>query len=144
MENHRVLQFIEHLKAASDQNKDTLIAAGECMLLRMIVTETIVYSPSPKLILFVDAVRARGPQKGLYGAKITGGGSGGTVAVFGDKEALAREIPAITRDYQRLTGLEADISRALRRARSSLLFSVYIRPNGMDAIYMKIRKAVVR
>jgi L-arabinokinase len=57
----------------------------------------------------VDAVRARCSDQGLYGAKITGGGSGGTVAVFGRKEALAREIPAITREYKRLTGLDADI-----------------------------------
>jgi L-arabinokinase len=31
------------------------------------------------------------------------------VAVFGRKEALAREIPAITREYKRLTGLDADV-----------------------------------
>ncbi len=57
----------------------------------------------------VDAVRNRGAKKGLFGAKITGGGSGGTVAVFGQKDAIAREIPAITREYKRLTGLEPDL-----------------------------------
>ena len=31
----------------------------------------------------VEMVRAAGPENGLYGAKITGGGSGGTVAVLG-------------------------------------------------------------
>ncbi len=35
----------------------------------------------------VDLVRQAGPQKGLYGAKITGGGSGGTVAVLGRPKA---------------------------------------------------------
>jgi L-arabinokinase len=63
----------------------------------------------PEVDFIVEAVRARCPQKGLYGAKITGGGAGGTVAVLGKKEALDREIPAITREYKRLTGLEADI-----------------------------------
>ena len=54
-------------------------------------------------------MRTRGPEAGLYGAKITGGGSGGTVAVLGRQEALAREVPAIAREYKRLTGLDADI-----------------------------------
>lgn len=42
----------------------------------------------------VELVRAAGPERGLYGAKITGGGSGGTVAVLGrrDAEAAVREI----------------------------------------------------
>ena len=37
----------------------------------------------------VAAVRILGPAHGLYGAKITGGGSGGTVAVLGRPDALA-------------------------------------------------------
>ncbi len=42
----------------------------------------------------VDLVRAAGPSRGVYGAKITGGGSGGTVAVLGrqDAEKTVREI----------------------------------------------------
>ena len=35
----------------------------------------------------VELVRAAGPSRGLYGAKITGGGSGGTVAVLGRRDA---------------------------------------------------------
>ena len=63
----------------------------------------------PEVDFIVEAVRSRGPDKGLYGAKITGGGSGGTVAVFGTKEALAREVPVIAREYKRLTGLDTDV-----------------------------------
>ena len=33
--------------------------------------------------LLVELVREAGPASGLYGAKITGGGSGGTVAILG-------------------------------------------------------------
>jgi L-arabinokinase len=42
----------------------------------------------------VELVREAGPRRGLYGAKITGGGSGGTVAVLGRRDAGAavREI----------------------------------------------------
>jgi len=44
----------------------------------------------------VALVRAAGPEHGVFGAKITGGGSGGTVAVFGTREAegCVREIAA--------------------------------------------------
>jgi L-arabinokinase len=37
--------------------------------------------------LLVKLVREAGPQQGLFGAKITGGGSGGTVAVLGHRDA---------------------------------------------------------
>jgi galactokinase len=43
----------------------------------------------------VDLVRAEGPAAGLYGAKITGGGAGGTVAVLcrkGSREAFERVV----------------------------------------------------
>ena len=47
--------------------------------------------------LLVDLVRREGPGAGLFGAKITGGGSGGTVAVLGDQgsgAAVARVASA--------------------------------------------------
>ena len=42
----------------------------------------------------VEAVRKRGPASGLFGAKITGGGTGGTVAVFGTTAAPEGAHPA--------------------------------------------------
>ena len=56
----------------------------------------------------VALVREAGPERGLFGAKITGGGSGGTVAVFGteDAEPLVREIAAL---YERETGRQAEV-----------------------------------
>ncbi len=110
-ENHRVRKFIDCLKAASDSsdNQEALIAAGELMFGAHYSYRDNCLLSAPEVDFIVEAVRSRGPQKGLYGAKITGGGSGGTVAVFGEQQALAREIPAIAREYQRLTGLEPDI-----------------------------------
>ena len=42
----------------------------------------------------VELVREAGVERGLFGAKITGGGSGGTVAVLGraDAEGAVQEI----------------------------------------------------
>ena len=44
----------------------------------------------------VELVRWAGPASGLYGAKITGGGSGGTVAVLGKREAFAAIKQVVT------------------------------------------------
>jgi L-arabinokinase len=57
----------------------------------------------------VDAVQRRGAEAGLYGAKITGGGTGGTVAVFGKLDALAEHIPQIAVEYSRRVGMMPDI-----------------------------------
>jgi L-arabinokinase len=54
----------------------------------------------------VELVAQAGPSRGLHGAKITGGGSGGTVAVLGRDWAEA-EVRAIARGYARETGREA-------------------------------------
>lgn len=94
---------------ASDKNADAKRGAGECMFQAHDSYKNNCLLSAPEVDFIVDAVRTRGAQSGLCGAKITGGGSGGTVAVFGEQEALAREIPGIVREYQRLTGLEADV-----------------------------------
>jgi L-arabinokinase len=53
--------------------------------------------------LLVQLVRAAGPAKGLYGARITGGGSGGTVAVVGSHDAYSA-IHQVAGEYERATG----------------------------------------
>jgi galactokinase len=53
--------------------------------------------------LLVQLVRQAGPARGLYGAKITGGGSGGTVCVLGRREAEGA-IQSIADQYQAQTG----------------------------------------
>jgi galactokinase len=54
----------------------------------------------------VEQVRAAGPGRGLYGAKITGGGSGGTVVVLARRgaEAVVRDVAAA---YRARTGRDA-------------------------------------
>jgi L-arabinokinase len=51
----------------------------------------------------VDLATAAGADRGVFGAKITGGGSGGTVAIFGT--SAARDVVHdIAREYQIKTG----------------------------------------
>jgi L-arabinokinase len=52
----------------------------------------------------VELARGLGPARGIYGAKITGGGSGGTVAILGRRDADA-SIRQIADQYARETGL---------------------------------------
>ena len=52
--------------------------------------------------LLVELVRKIGNTQGLYGAKITGGGSGGTVAVLGDRASQAA-IERVAEEYERRT-----------------------------------------
>jgi len=53
--------------------------------------------------LLVELVRAEGASAGLYGARITGGGSGGTVAVVGGRDSIAA-IGRVVDAYERATG----------------------------------------
>ncbi len=56
---------------------------------------------SPGTDRLVELVRREGTVSGLYGARITGGGSGGTVAVLGRRDAgaaIARVVAAYERD----------------------------------------------
>lgn len=58
---------------------------------------------SPGTDELVRLVREAGAGAGLYGAKITGGGSGGTVAVLGRKGAR-HAVEALAKEYERRTG----------------------------------------
>jgi L-arabinokinase len=58
---------------------------------------------SPGTDRLVELVRREGTASGLYGARITGGGSGGTVAVLGRRDAGAA-IARIAAAYERDTG----------------------------------------
>jgi L-arabinokinase len=56
----------------------------------------------------VELARGFGLSRGIYGAKITGGGSGGTVAILGRRDADA-SVREIARQYARETGLSPHV-----------------------------------
>jgi galactokinase len=108
-ENERVLKFIEALKSARAGDETALVAAGELMYGAHESYRDNCRLSVPEVNFLVEAVRKRGPENGLYGAKITGGGTGGTVAVFGKLDALKQHIPEIAVEYQRRVGVMPDI-----------------------------------
>jgi galactokinase len=56
----------------------------------------------------VDLVREEGPANGLYGARVTGGGSGGTVAILGRSDA-DKAIARVRERYRQFSGYESVI-----------------------------------
>jgi L-arabinokinase len=108
-ENERVLQFMDALRAAKNGDEQALITAGECMYNAHASYRDNCHLSTAEVDFLVDAVRERGPKEGLYGAKITGGGTGGTVAVFGRLDALKKHIRSIAVEYSRRIGVLPDI-----------------------------------
>jgi galactokinase len=60
--------------------------------------------------LIVNLVRDAPPESGFYGAKITGGGSGGTVAILA-RSGAEDEIAAVARRYTEITDRESYVFR---------------------------------
>ncbi len=108
-ENERVLTFMEGMRAAAGGDQKGLVTAGEMMYGAHESYKNNCRLSVEGVDFLVDAVQKRGASQGLYGAKITGGGTGGTVAVFGKLEALAEHIPQIAVEYSRRVGVMPDI-----------------------------------
>jgi len=104
-EHHRVRLFRALLEA--DPDEEALQLLGELMY-QSHASYSACGLGSDGTDLIVEMVREAGPEAGLYGAKITGGGSGGTVAILGtaDAEPTVREI---AERYARETGREATL-----------------------------------
>ncbi len=108
-ENERVLHFMEALRAANAGDERALHDAGECMYGAHNSYRNNCHLSTEEVDFLVETVRQRGLKAGLFGAKITGGGTGGTVAVFGTLAGLAKHIPEIAVEYSRRIGVMPDI-----------------------------------
>jgi galactokinase len=95
-ENFRVRAFAELLQAPPSERRRELL--GEVMY-QSHASYSACGLGSEGTDLLVELVRRAGPANGLFGAKITGGGSGGTVAVLGLRAAEA-SVLAIAREYE--------------------------------------------
>ena len=98
-ENERVQRFVELLE---QDDPDYDCDLGELMFEshRGYTSLGLHSSGTDRL---VELIQEEGPGAGLFGAKITGGGSGGTVAVLGDQSSAAA-IERVVADYANETG----------------------------------------
>jgi len=98
-ENSRVKKFSNLIGQASSE---ALASMGELMY-QSHASYSACGLGSEETDLLVDIVREAGSGSGLYGARITGGGSGGTVAVLGDRRSDSA-IAGIVERYAERTG----------------------------------------
>jgi L-arabinokinase len=108
LENDRVKQFIALMNLASDEPDDMLMK--EVGLLMLDANDSGSYRiqfGSPETDLLVDLAMNAGPPKGVYGAKITGGGSGGVVVMLCRDDMVGEVIEEIQKEYLAQTGIKS-------------------------------------
>ena len=103
-EHHRVQLFRNLLERGADREEDRF-TLGELMY-QSHASYGACGLGSGGTDRLVTLVRKAGTASGLYGAKITGGGSGGVVAVLARAGSRAA-VEGIAREYERLTGIAA-------------------------------------
>lgn len=110
-ENHRVQLFQDYLKQLDTEKSDItsiLTAMGELMY-----QSHQSYSDcglgNQQTDRIVDLVQQAGIENGVYGAKITGGGSGGTVCVLSYGEEGGNTIHRIYSKYQQEMDMDLNI-----------------------------------
>jgi L-arabinokinase len=88
LENFRSAQAVRLLRAVRPDNReDTLRTVGE-LLYQSHSGYGAMGLGCPETDVMVQAVRERGPERGFHGARVSGGGSGGTVVVLLEATAL--------------------------------------------------------
>lgn len=102
-ENFRVRAFAENLRAELKEKSELRRALLGELMYQSHASYSTCGLASTGTDLLVELVRAEGSERGLYGAKITGGGSGGTVAVLGRRDA-GPVIDEVARLYQERRG----------------------------------------
>ena len=101
-ENSRVHKFAELL--GQKVTEEVLVELGKLMFAAH-ESYSLCGLGSDGTDLLVELVKKIGIGNGLYGAKITGGGSGGTVAVLGRQDASGI-IEKVVAEYQKQTGYQ--------------------------------------
>ncbi len=116
LEARRVTNFVKFLQQAAHERDPKergllLDRAGHLMYASHLSYTNDAMLGAPECDLLVDLVRKR-ERKGLYGAKITGGGSGGTVAVLlEDSQGAWSAVDELMAEYQRQTGNTPELFR---------------------------------
>jgi len=106
-EHARVRAFAALL--AGDTSDSQLAALGDLMY-KSNASYSACGLASEGTDLLVELIRAAGSRNGLYGARITGGGSGGTVAVLG-RASAGRAVQDVAERYAARTGYKPYIFR---------------------------------
>ncbi|HEX8834702.1 MAG TPA: hypothetical protein VF719_10900 [Abditibacteriaceae bacterium] len=96
-ENFRCEAAAVLLRSASDENRIAALQAVGELMFQSHAGYTSIGLGHPTTDAMVEAVRKLGSEGGFYGARVSGGGSGGTVVVLLERDALA-ELQALASD----------------------------------------------
>ena len=104
-EHYRVGVFLGALAKGTNTHEivDEIAVAGE-MMYDSHGSYNRIGLGSDETDLLVRLAQRAGPEAGIYGAKITGGGSGGTVALLTYGDGGAQAVAAIAAQYEAQTG----------------------------------------
>jgi L-arabinokinase len=109
-ETARVRAFISRLyNARLTGDPRFLVQAGELMYASHWSYARRCGQSCREIDFLVSLARRMGAARGIYGAKITGGGSGGVVAVMGDKARLSAALAEIVGRYEREFGIRGQV-----------------------------------
>ncbi len=109
-ESSRVQQFAELLRRQHERPDDEERATMGRLMYESHASYSACGLGATGTDLLVELVNAAGVDQGLFGAKITGGGSGGTVAVLGLRNA-EKAVRDVAGSYAQLTGHQPHIFR---------------------------------
>ncbi len=102
--------FLAALEAYEAQDgAAALIPAGEAMYRSHTSYGARCGLGTAETDLLVTLARERGPERGIYGARITGGGAGGTVAVLVAGNAGEEAVHQIAAEYARRSGRNSTV-----------------------------------
>lgn len=109
-ETYRVRRFAELLPAVETNpavRRQLLMTIGDLMYQSHYSYDHRCRLGSEETDMLVRLAREHGPDAGIYGAKITGGGAGGTVAILADRQAnpaVADVVSSIAARYKVKSG----------------------------------------
>ena len=112
-ENARTQQFITAIKNASkdpERIQDSLREAGSLMYESNASYRDLAGLGSPEVDGLVNIARKIGEQGGIYGAKITGGGGGGTVALL-CHGSVDNSLTQVLAAYKLAWGIDGELIR---------------------------------
>jgi L-arabinokinase len=116
-EADRVRRFIALLRTVEENDaarSELLAAAGDLMIQSHFSYDHRCNLGSAETDLLVSLLREQGAAHGILGAKITGGGAGGTVAVLADRRRnnnLEATLQTVMHEYSQRTGYEPQLLR---------------------------------
>ena len=112
-ENARAKQFIAAIKNAGrdpENIHDYLMEAGNLMYQSNASYRDLAGLGSPEVDGLVNIARKIGEQGGIYGAKITGGGGGGTVALL-SHGSVENSLTQVLAAYKLAWGIDGELIR---------------------------------